>query len=132
MIGSLAPAAVVQGRSVINATIAVRGLTVAVIKAGDTDGEIVGALTWADTGNPIDLSAVQSVQLVVELPDGTVKKFTASIDDATGGLVGWRYDGSIPGGRAYRCLWLVTWDANAVQRAPASGYLTLTVEADLS
>lgn len=103
------------------------------LKRGDTFPAITGALTYSD-GTIVNLTGA-SVQIVMRSQTGSQPKVskTATIVSPIGGTVSysWTTQDTDTAGE-YDVEWIVTYFGGAVQRFPTNGYVTVSIEEDLS
>ena len=105
------------------------------LKRGDTSPAITGTLTYSD-GSAVNLTGA-SVRFVMRSQAGSSPKVSAAatIVSPTAGTVSYSWntagqDTNVAG--EYDCEWIVTFSGGAVQTFPTNGYVTLSIEEDLT
>jgi hypothetical protein len=105
------------------------------IKTGDTYPPLGAVLD--DDGTPVDLTAADSVRLILKLESpSTVVEGAAAVTSAAGGAVEYEWAaGDTDQAGEYQGEWEVTWDAGStppsVQTFPNDGYFSVEILADL-
>ena len=105
------------------------------LKRGDTLPALTGTLTYSD-GSAVNLTGA-SVQIIMRSQAGSVPKVnaTATIVNPTSGTVSYAWntngqDTNVAG--EYDIEWVVTFSGGAKQTFPTNGYVTCSIEEDLS